>query len=208
MSLNLGQRIAPPRFIAFALVAIAAGLWSIPTLGWRSGVPLAFDAGAVVFLLSCLPLLGASADAMRAAEELAAGALLPLASASALPLPLALASAGLASASSRERCLPSFSTTTCAPSNSSSSSLAPPSPRAEEVPSSSSNSVLPPPPERAPVTWRCSDCRNLGTGPASKERLRAAGPLGDRGAMVCVWCGGAEHGEKRAGSEIWRGKMC
>lgn len=67
MSLNLGQRVAPPRFIAFALVAMTAGSWSIPTLGWRSGVPLAFDAGAVVFLLSCLPLLGASADAMRAA---------------------------------------------------------------------------------------------------------------------------------------------
>ncbi|WP_082467018.1 MULTISPECIES: DUF1345 domain-containing protein [unclassified Sphingomonas] len=67
MSLDLGQRIAPPRFLAFALVAGATGAWSVPALGWRSGVPLAFDAGAVVFLLSCVSLLGASADAMRAA---------------------------------------------------------------------------------------------------------------------------------------------
>ncbi|KQM36093.1 DUF1345 domain-containing protein [Sphingomonas sp. Leaf10] len=67
MSLNLGQRIAPPRFIAFALVAGAVGAWSIPAFGWHSGIPLAFDAGAVVFLLSCIPLLGASTDAMRAA---------------------------------------------------------------------------------------------------------------------------------------------
>jgi len=67
MSLDLGQRIAPPRFIAFALVAVAVGLWSIPAFGWHSGVPLAFDAGAIIFLLSCIPLLGASTDAMRAA---------------------------------------------------------------------------------------------------------------------------------------------
>ncbi len=67
MSLDLGQRIAPPRFIAFALVAGAVALWGIPALGWCSGIPLAFDAGAVVFLLSCVPLLGASTDAMRAA---------------------------------------------------------------------------------------------------------------------------------------------
>ncbi len=67
MPFNLGQRIAPPRFIAFALVAGAVALWSVPAMGWRSGVPLAFDAGAVVFLLSCIPLLGASTAAMRAA---------------------------------------------------------------------------------------------------------------------------------------------
>lgn len=67
MSLDLGQRIAPVRFIAFAMVASLVGVWSIPMFGWRSGIPLAFDAGAVVFLLSCIPLLGASTDAMRAA---------------------------------------------------------------------------------------------------------------------------------------------
>ncbi len=67
MSLHLGQRIAPPRFVAFALVALLTALWSVSTLGWRVGVPLAFDAGAAVFLLSCVPLLGANAQAMRAA---------------------------------------------------------------------------------------------------------------------------------------------
>lgn len=65
MPLNLGQRIAPPRFVAFAVVAVAAGCWALPAFGWRIGVPLAFDIGATVFLLSCLPLLDASADRMR-----------------------------------------------------------------------------------------------------------------------------------------------
>jgi uncharacterized membrane protein len=67
MTLDLGQRIAPPRFVAFGIVALAAGMWAVPAVGWRIGVPLAFDAGAAVFLLSCVPLLGASAEAMRQA---------------------------------------------------------------------------------------------------------------------------------------------
>ncbi|MGN5373677.1 DUF1345 domain-containing protein [Sphingomonas hankookensis] len=65
--MTLGQRLAPPRFVAFAIVALGAGLWSIPALGWRVGIALAFDIGAVVFLLSCVPLLGATADTMRRA---------------------------------------------------------------------------------------------------------------------------------------------
>ncbi len=67
MSLDLGQRVAPPRFVAFAITAALAALWAVPAFGWRIGVPLAFDAGAALFLLSSVPLLGASADAMRQA---------------------------------------------------------------------------------------------------------------------------------------------
>ncbi len=67
MPLHLGQRIAPPRFVAFAAVAVAAGCWALPAFGWRIGVPLAFDIAATIFLLSCLPLLGASAERMRQA---------------------------------------------------------------------------------------------------------------------------------------------
>ncbi|MEH3038588.1 MAG: DUF1345 domain-containing protein [Sphingomonas paucimobilis] len=67
MPLHIGQRLAPARFVAFAVVSLAAGCWSVPTFGWRIGGPLAFDIGAVVFLLSCVSLLGASADRMRAA---------------------------------------------------------------------------------------------------------------------------------------------
>ena len=69
MPLNLGQRLAPARFFAFAAVALAAGCWALPAFGWRIGVPLAFDIAAVVFLLSCVPLLGASADRMRQAAR-------------------------------------------------------------------------------------------------------------------------------------------
>ena len=67
MPLHLGQRLAPARFVAFVAVTLAAGCWSVPALGWRIGGPLAFDIGAVVFLLSCISLLGASADRMRQA---------------------------------------------------------------------------------------------------------------------------------------------
>lgn len=67
MDLALGNRIAPPRFVAFGLVAAIGALWSVPAFGWRIGVPLAFDAGALVFLLSCVPLLGQTAAAMRRA---------------------------------------------------------------------------------------------------------------------------------------------
>ena len=67
MSLHIGQRLAPARFVAFAAVAVAAGCWSVPALGWRIGIPLAFDIGAVVFLLSCVSLLEASAERMRQA---------------------------------------------------------------------------------------------------------------------------------------------
>ena len=67
MPLHLGQRLAPARFLAFAIVTLLAGCWAVPVFGWQIGGPLAFDIGAVVFLLSCVPLLGASADRIRLA---------------------------------------------------------------------------------------------------------------------------------------------
>ncbi len=64
---RLGQRVAPPRFVAFALVFAVTAMWCVPSFGWRIGVPMAFDAAAAVFLLSCVRLFGATVDTIRQA---------------------------------------------------------------------------------------------------------------------------------------------
>lgn len=64
---TMGNRLAPPRFVAFVLLLAAAvpaaGLW----LGdWPRGLMAGFDAAALVFLLSCLPLIRVrDGDVMR-----------------------------------------------------------------------------------------------------------------------------------------------
>jgi uncharacterized membrane protein len=65
---SIGNRIAPPRFLAFALIALiavpAASMWQ----GWALGIMIGFDLAAFVFVAICLPLLGdVGADAMRTA---------------------------------------------------------------------------------------------------------------------------------------------
>lgn len=62
---GIGNVIAPPRFIAFALASAVAIAIAIPRLGWREGVMAGFDAGALFFLLLCIPLFRHKADAMR-----------------------------------------------------------------------------------------------------------------------------------------------
>ncbi|MBA2935267.1 DUF1345 domain-containing protein [Sphingomonas sp. CGMCC 1.13654] len=57
LSLHLGRRIAPPRFIAFVLILIAGLPILQPLLGWRQGTMAAFDIAAVIFLVSIWPLL-------------------------------------------------------------------------------------------------------------------------------------------------------
>jgi uncharacterized membrane protein len=65
---SLGKRIAPPRFLLFCVVLIAAAVPAIPALGWALGGMAAFDLAGGVFLLACLPLLrNADAAAMRRA---------------------------------------------------------------------------------------------------------------------------------------------
>ena len=55
--LQLGRRIAPPRFILFILV-LAAGLAAlIPAIGWSRGAMAAFDIAAAVFLVALSTLL-------------------------------------------------------------------------------------------------------------------------------------------------------
>ena len=65
---SIGNRIAPPRFLAFCAIAAVAVPFAILRFGWSTGVMIGFDIASAVFLLSIIPLLTASdADAMRAA---------------------------------------------------------------------------------------------------------------------------------------------
>lgn len=68
--ISIGNRLAPPRFIAFCAVALIAVPLAIARLGWPVGTMIGFDAAALVFLISCAPLLRTTdADAMRAASR-------------------------------------------------------------------------------------------------------------------------------------------
>jgi uncharacterized membrane protein len=63
--LALGHRLAPPRFLVCMALGIAGFLVAFHSTGWSRAALIGFDIGAVVFLLSCLPLLGREPDAMR-----------------------------------------------------------------------------------------------------------------------------------------------
>lgn len=65
MARGIGNFIAPPRFILFALATAAATWAAVPWLGTRFGVMAGFDAGALLFLLICLPLLRHESRDMR-----------------------------------------------------------------------------------------------------------------------------------------------
>ena len=67
--LELGRRIAPPRFLAFIALVAIGGPIGISMLGWREGPMVAFDVAALVFLLLCLPMLRFEADQMRDAAK-------------------------------------------------------------------------------------------------------------------------------------------
>ncbi|MBS0479507.1 MAG: DUF1345 domain-containing protein, partial [Proteobacteria bacterium] len=62
MTLNLGNRIAPPRFIAYAAALIGLAIWSATQIrGEKLDLPLAhfligFDAATFLFLISLIPL--------------------------------------------------------------------------------------------------------------------------------------------------------
>jgi uncharacterized membrane protein len=62
---GIGNVIAPPRFLFFLTVALITAWFAIPAFGWRFGTMVAFDLGAVLFLLACLPMLGNESDQMR-----------------------------------------------------------------------------------------------------------------------------------------------
>lgn len=58
--MTLGNRLAPPRFLAFVLL-LPAGFafwrWIDPAAAWPDALAMSFDFAAAVFLLSLLPLL-------------------------------------------------------------------------------------------------------------------------------------------------------
>jgi uncharacterized membrane protein len=56
---TIGNMIAPPRFLAFLAVLLVAFPIASQVLGrWALGAMAAFDLAAILFLMSCLPLLG------------------------------------------------------------------------------------------------------------------------------------------------------
>lgn len=70
MAFDLGRRLAPVRFIAFAAVLCASIPVLHPLLGWRHAMMAGFDVAAGVFLLSVWPLLTrAKPDQMRHSAE-------------------------------------------------------------------------------------------------------------------------------------------
>ncbi len=54
---RIGDRIAPPRFILFALILVGAATGLVPVLGMTRGVLTGFDAAALLFIGSLAPLL-------------------------------------------------------------------------------------------------------------------------------------------------------
>jgi len=66
---NVGNMIAPARFILFFVALIGAALFTWPRFPFSGTILLSFDFAAAIFLLSCLPLLKDQADAMRKAAR-------------------------------------------------------------------------------------------------------------------------------------------
>jgi uncharacterized membrane protein len=78
MNLDLGKRIAPPRFVAYALALIAVAIWSVMQMhgGQRDSDKalahflIGFDIATFVFLASLVPMFGTH-DAKRIADHAA-----------------------------------------------------------------------------------------------------------------------------------------
>lgn len=67
---GIGNLIAPPRFLMFAAVTAVVAAFAVPRSDLRTGTMIAFDIGAVLFLLVSLPLLRhRSGDMRRSAER-------------------------------------------------------------------------------------------------------------------------------------------
>ncbi len=66
---HIGSVVAPPRFLLFLLVVLAATPAGIAWLGWREGAMAGFDVAALLFLGVCWPLIHSRADAMRASAS-------------------------------------------------------------------------------------------------------------------------------------------
>jgi uncharacterized membrane protein len=67
--LELGKKIAPPRFLVFIVLIVIGLAIGIPALGWAIGSMTAFDVAAVTFFIIASPLLDDKADEMRTSAE-------------------------------------------------------------------------------------------------------------------------------------------
>lgn len=71
-ALRLGNRIAPPRFLAFLVLLPAAALaWraAVPGSGWAEAAAMGFDAAAAVFIVSLWPLFAQTSPAQLRAHS-------------------------------------------------------------------------------------------------------------------------------------------
>jgi uncharacterized membrane protein len=66
---GIGNIVAPWRFLVFAAASVIAGMALVGALGWRDGVMLGFDIGALVFMALCAPLFSHEAEDMRRAAR-------------------------------------------------------------------------------------------------------------------------------------------
>lgn len=63
--MEIGKRIAPPRFLLFCAALIIGLAMLIPLLGWAQGMMAAFDIASTLFLGVVYPLLDSKAADMR-----------------------------------------------------------------------------------------------------------------------------------------------
>ena len=66
---SIGNRIAPVRFLVFLLLLAAGWAAGIPFAGFERGLLAGFDLAALVFVLSCAPLLKLGAAELRDAAK-------------------------------------------------------------------------------------------------------------------------------------------
>lgn len=66
---NIGNRVAPLRFLAFLAALVAGWGVGIALLGFERGLLAGFDAAAIIFLASCGPLLKLGAGELRRAAQ-------------------------------------------------------------------------------------------------------------------------------------------
>ncbi len=73
MAMQLGHRLAPPRFVMFAAIMTIVFVTAVATRGpaaWSLGCMIAFDIASVAFLIAIIPILRrGGADQMRAASQ-------------------------------------------------------------------------------------------------------------------------------------------
>ena len=62
---GIGTVVLPWRFLSFAAVAIGSSVALIGPIGWRDGIMLGFDVGALLFIMLCAPLFRDQAEQMR-----------------------------------------------------------------------------------------------------------------------------------------------